>query len=394
VPGEEATQRLRQALRSVNTIPAPRRRRVLSRSHTVSNESDIGRLLFDRLSLEVDGQDARTGRLLTAVAFFLTSGVAGLNLSFLRNSELKFSSGSLIPVPLFADGCFLLLQIVAATYLILSLGPPEPPLRNYHDTNFSLTRIVILRQNDWDILNRLRGGRLARTVGETYERDTRYLQDKAVYKYQRLVEARASLLLSLPFLLLAICYALLSTAGSKHTVLFSVSAALPGASILWLLTFLTSNDRLRIEGHYDVLRVRDPNAVHESLALRVLVRTEWGFAFYSAIIFLGSGIVGSPYWTQWILGSISVAVLGPQFFAMRARRREARKLSTPQRALDRFGSWWVAFLGGVGFILITGEGLRIWCLAYSLTPILITEGIRLVDFVFNIDPALDLTNNL
>jgi hypothetical protein len=368
-------------------VPPPRRRGSRARTRTVGS-GDVGRLLFDRLSGEVEGQDARTGLLLTAVAFFLAGGVAAVSLGAFRNARFEFSDGSQIPVPLLCLAFFLILQTVAAVYLVLSLGPPEPPLRNYHGTRFSLTRIVILRENDWEALSQLAGDSLSNTVDETYERDARYLQDKAVYKYQRLVEARASLLLSLPFFLLAIWFGSLSTFSAGNDSRFTFGSALGGGCILWLLTFVACNDRVRIESHYDVLRDKGRQASSDRSARRVLLRTSWGFPFYAMVVFLGAGIVGLPGWAQWIIGFASLMVLVPQFLAMWERWRADRG-GQPKRALDRIGPWWVVVVGCVGFAVISIGVLRIYCLVYCLAPLLATEGIRLLDFVIGIDPALE-----
>lgn len=85
----------------------------------------LARTAYEALRNSAVEQDELTGRFLTAIAFFLTAGTAGLALDDVRNATFEFSNGVKVQLPALFLSAFLVLSAISAIYLVLSFGPHQ-----------------------------------------------------------------------------------------------------------------------------------------------------------------------------------------------------------------------------------------------------------------------------
>ncbi|XVV08856.1 hypothetical protein ACQP2X_28880 [Actinoplanes sp. CA-131856] len=274
--------------------------------------------------------DARTGPFLAAVAFFMTGGVTALSNESIRAAKFVLPDGVLLPLPLIALTLSVILAGLSAMSLVLSLGPPVPP--------------------------------------QTKSDEPATVRSHNFYKYERIVEGRALLLLSLPFFFFGILTTLfvLDKKDSNAALDFSWPLTLGGAAIVFVVTFAACNDRARIEslgsGAEGDARVFSKLAVSLSIAagLTFAVCGVGGLLLPAVLLTVAAGAAG---WSGWVL---------------RARRNDPSRAKQAKRALDSLPPLLVPGFQLVVLVVGLVPALRPCLMLCALYPVGIFEGSRLL----------------
>lgn len=348
-----------------------------------SNDQSKAKLAFSeemvsRLNAGLDSHDARTGIFLAAIALMVTAGLAALSDQTIRDARFILPNGSKLPLPALSLGLFLVFTITAATYLVLSLGPPEPPPRS--QSELSLVRPSSIETDQWRQLYRIDSHQFDKVLEEVYYRDSEYLAYRALYKYQRLVEARASFFLSLPFLLNFVVLVMFLPNSRSDVTGLSWTASTLCSTILFLTTFVAGQDRVRID-HID-------RAIDAGTKLsRALKKDDETFvilticlAINSALTF-SSAMIGKSATAEELLPIASSLVTVPAAWKL-VKRRRAENFSPKQRVLDRLSPYSIVMLSMPGLLCGLFPEVRQFCLIAAFLPSLFFEGIRLFDFYF------------
>jgi hypothetical protein len=275
--------------------------------------------------------DARTGPFLAAVAFFMTGGIAALVSANIRAAKFVFYNGSEWFLPLYLLAGSLLLAGFSAMSLILSLGPPEPPRS---PTTASGTGTPTPERNAW-------------------------------YKYERIVEARATFFLSLPFFLLGLVVTIfaLTMPDAEHAYPFSWKVSGVGAFVVLVLTFAAGNDRARIESLGN--GTEDDATTFRKLAV--------SFAAFAFLSLFAAGLPG--YWPPVGVSFLSFLPIGWACLFLKKRRRSADVNSG--RVLDKLHPYYLLAMQGVAVTIGLIPLLRPLLIGVSLGPLVILEGSRL-----------------
>lgn len=329
-----------------------------------------------RLSASVDAHDGRTGIFLAAIALLVTGGLASLSDSGIRDARFVLPGGSALRLPAVTVALFLLFTVAAATYLVLSLGPPEPPPRSTSEP--SLVRASSIERNQWQEFLARGGDHLEALREEVYSRDARYLAYRALYKYQRLVEARAAFFLSLPFLLIFVILVTFLGAAHQDNVRLSGGIVASCSVILFLTTFIAGQDRVRIdlidrsvEGLDDLDQTRREDS-QTFIVLTLCLAANAALVLASVLV-----MTGNP--ADYLIPIGSFLVTLPAAWKVHDRRRHH---GTGWRALDRLPPQVLAGLGVPGMLLGLIPAGRPFCLIVAFLPSFFFEGIRLLDFYF------------
>jgi hypothetical protein len=341
-----------------------------------SQKFELAQEMVSRLTASLDAHDSRTGTFLAGIAFMVTAGTAALTNDTIRAARFTIPNNERLPLPAFGLLLFLLFMTAAATYLVLSLGPPEPPPRP--DSRLSLIRVASSDDGEWSDLMAANGPDFERARDAIYDNDVRYLSSRAAYKYGRLVEARAAFFLALPCLLIFIVLTLFVHAYNQRTLGLSWLATLACAAILLVTTFVAGQDRVRI----DLLDQSPPG----SRALSVGDTDRKTFMVLAICLSLNAALTFSSVMVrttasaQSLLPILALVVTVPAAWSLGQRRRIARDSSQSPRVLDRLSPYAVILFAvpGCAFGLISN--LRAFCMLAGFMPIALFEGIRLVDF--------------
>jgi hypothetical protein len=347
------------------------------------NDQSRAKLVFSeemvsRLNAGLDSHDARTGIFLAAIALMVTAGSAALSDQTIRDTRFILPDGAKLPLPALSLGLFLVFAVAAATYLVLSLGPPEPPPRS--QSELSLVRPSSIETDQWTKLHRVDSKQFDKVLEEVYYKDLQYLANRALYKYQRLVEARAAFFLSLPFLLNFVVLVMFLPNSPSDVAGLSWTAGILCCTVLFLTTFVAGQDRVRID--------RIDRAIDTGVKVdKVLRKDDETFkilticlAINSALTF-SSATIGRGVVIQTLLPIASFLVTVPAVWKLIMRRR-TEHFSLRQRALDRLPPYSIVTLSMPGLICGLVPAIRPLCLIAAFLPSLFFEGIRLLDFYF------------
>jgi hypothetical protein len=333
--------------------------------------------MVSRLNAGLDSHDARTGIFLAAIALMVTAGSAALTDQTIRDTRFILPNGAKLPLPALSLGLFLVFAVAAATYLVLSLGPPEPPPRS--QSELSLVRPSSIETDQWKQLYRIDNRQFDKVREEICYKDFQYLANRALYKYQRLVEARAAFFLSLPFLLnFVVLVMFLPHSGSN--VGLSWTASTLCSTVLFLTTFVAGQDRVRIDR---IDRAIDAG-INVNKALRKDDETFGVLTICLAInsaLTLSSAMVGQSGTAEALLPIASFLVTVPAAWKL-VKRRRAEHFTLRHRALDRLSPYFIIMLGMPGLLCGLISEIRPVCLISAFLPSLFFEGIRLLDFYF------------
>lgn len=331
------------------------------------------------LNASLDSHDARTGIFLAAIALMVTAGLAALVDKTIRDTRFILPTGSRLPLSALSLGLFLVFTIAAATYLVLSLGPPEPPPQSQPE--LSLVRASSIEAGQWEKLRDVDSRQFDKIREEVYYRDSQYLAYRALYKYQRLVEARAAFFLSLPFLLIFIVLVMFLPDSGPDVVPLSWTATTLCSGILLLTTFVAGQDRIRID-HIE-------RAVDTDSQARRALRTDdetFGILTVSLAVnsacTLSSAMISDSHAAEYLLPIAGFLAILPAAWKL-AKRRRAERSARRRRTLDRLPPLLVITLGFPGLIFGLVPLLRPYCLIAAFLPSFFFEGIRLLDFYFS-----------
>jgi hypothetical protein len=289
-------------------------------------------LSYDAMVRAVRELEDRAGRLLTAIAFFLTAGTATLAVQKVRDFRYEFENGASVKLP-FLD----LAENKVERWLEWQQGSPTE-LRDRRAATLSL--------------------------------ETRRLALLAEYKYGRLVEARGLLLIAVSCLLVA--FILLGQALGYGTDMNTVPwgwkmAIVPGLALA-LITWVAGNDRYRLETEIDSLH--DPSSPRQAFSMMATM-----MASHPVLVLSASALTG------WWLAGLASVVIGTSVVATIyvARWKTLHGPQQPECWLNQLGGVRLMVFPLVELVPLVHPALHNYLIASSFVPILFFEGIRLFD---------------
>jgi hypothetical protein len=353
------------------------------RNPPTQSQLDLAKLAHDSLRQSVVEQDERCGRLLTAIAFFLTAGTAALSIDKVRTASYLFPNGSRVSLPAVLISTFLILSAISAIYLILSVGPQESWKTPYVDAPSFLSFMEVAEASDATWNRVIRIGHRNRQLSyewESYIRSSRQQAIRAEYKYGRIMEARGVLFIAVSVLAVSLTLTIEAlSAVNPADLRWNLKTAIAGSTALAVVTFLAIQDRARNELHTDSIANQDRvPAVFSNLATSFSVYC--GLAFMSSAVHQRLGIA--------LVAALELLALAPGFYTVtewrRARRRERLHAASggaelPRRSLDSLSLTRLAIITAPGPALLAIPQWRFATIIAAFMPIVAFEGIRLMD---------------
>ena len=308
--------------------------------------------------------ERKVGQLLVSSTFFVTAAAALLAIAEVRNFAFVFDGGSSVPLPLYHLIVFLALTSVGVVHLTMALGLSLKPRRmpGAIEVSYLAWWSMIHRpKSEWyGLFDRAEEDYDAYRLQHLLEQ-TRYAARMANYTYERLVEGRAYFFTAVTtFIAATPSLAMALTARGQDEAWTTGSAAWQAVTSC-LMLFVSMNDRFRLESDVDTIRdSRRPMRQFKLLAL--LAPLSSGLAI----------LASAGEWPFIALFAAALAILVVLLLLDSPKKR----LST---VYDRVKPPWLLLWGAVGMILFSFESLRPWLLLYAFWPVLVSEGIRLLD---------------
>lgn len=313
----------------------------------------------------LNDQDQRAARLLTALAFFMTAGVALLNSNYVRGLNYEFANGAEANLVSIFLGIFLTSVSVAAVYLVLSIGPSEPWDTTYKTRPSHLNFSEIAEGQAPTVEERLRAAEAPDSELIDAIRDA---ARRTKYKYNRVMEARAAFLMGIPCLIVALI--LMVDAHSSNTMQWTWKLGSICGIVVAVVTFIVIEDRSRSEPPIE------PSAGNTFQVIAVCFGAFSGLAFASS----AGGHATWPAIVPNIAGLAATAAAAWALHIWRVDRQAVVEASRELRVLDLARPSHFLCLGlvqlGIGFV----PSARVFQMAVSAAPLLGFEGIRLLDF--------------
>jgi hypothetical protein len=336
---------------------------------------ELAREAYEQHVRSVDHQDLRTGRFLTAVAFFVTSGTTGLLNSDVRSAYFIMPGNQRIHLPLLFLASFLMMTALTAAYLVLSIGPPEPWDSGSEGgvSHLPYYGSYYPTEKEWEARFQANAAELSARRYASHKTNTLKAAKRAAYKYRRIVEARAAFFIALPLFSLFITTMTTAWNSSASTgTHWDWRPALSGAIVLSLLNFTAGEDRSRIED-----LARDPASPDR----RVFSKLAAYLSVNSGCVFLCSSSDGYDVLE---LCAGGLGILSMVFAAVVLYQRAS---TGGRRVLDRLRPEVVIALAVPGAAALGLPVLRPWCIAFAFIPTGLFEGVRLIDYYRSVEKS-------
>jgi hypothetical protein len=320
---------------------------------------------FSELKDAAGALQTKVGQLLIAATFFLTATIALLTISQVRNFSYLLPNGASVASPRYLLGAFIVLTSLAVMHLTMALGLSLKPRRHLDNSDISYIEwwsMVQRGKEEWTNLfkepQEIRVYQLRHLLEAV-----RYQVRMTNYTYERLVEARAYFFIAVTAFISAMPGVLDALSSSKTTDIWGWHNAIYNAIAIVGVLFIAGNDRFRLEADIDTI----PDKRSPARSFQILAA---GTAMSSgtAVLAVGGSVVA--------IVAYAAILLATAAWLVNDRRCEHHRDRT---LYDRLPPWWPMLILAVGVMLYVFPLSRTWLLLYAFWPILIFEGIRLLD---------------
>lgn len=308
--------------------------------------------------------ERKVGQLLVSSTFFVTAAAALLAVDDVRSFVFVFNRNAMVPLPLLHLVVFLVLTSVGVVHLTMALGLSLKPRRPDASGDLSYLAwwsMIQKPKNEWQSLfTRSEDSYDEYRLTQLLE-VTRYAARMANYTYERLVEGRAYFFTAVTTFIAATPSLTIALTAGGSSRAWSLAPAAWQASATSLLLFVSMNDRFRLESDVDTIN----DSTRPTSQFKILA---WIAPISSGFAILAS--VGS--WPFILLHVVSMCALS----AMLSFEKKSPRLRT---VYDRVHPAVLLVVAAIGIMLFTLPTLRPWLLLYAFWPMLVSEGIRLLD---------------
>jgi hypothetical protein len=272
-------------------------------------------------------------------------------------------NGASVASPRYLLGGFIVLTSLAVVHLTMALGLSLKPRRHVDNSDVSYIEwwsMVHRGKEEWANLFKEPHDIRAYQLRHLLEA-VRYQVRMTNYTYERLVEARAYFFIAVTTFISAMPGVLDALGSSKTTAIWGWHNAIYNATVIVGVLFIAGNDRFRLEADIDTISdKRSPARSFQILAVATAMSSG------AAVLAVGGSVVAIVIY--------AAILLATAVWLVNDRRRDRDRT-----LYDRFPPWWPILILAVGVMLYAFPVSRTWLLLYAFWPVLMFEGIRLLD---------------